>query len=131
MASEFDILHFHIDQFHFPIFHEYGADGPSLPCTAARIFPDLHTSLSTAFPTCRWSRSRTRNAQPIPDANFVGTDLSRPAAQTYAPYARAAGRLPARFSVVYSPEKRVDRAIAHRACRGLAAEDCRQGRSRG
>jgi hypothetical protein len=36
MASHFDVLHFHIDQFHFPLFS--GRSSPTVqPCTATRI----------------------------------------------------------------------------------------------
>jgi glycosyltransferase involved in cell wall biosynthesis len=54
MASQFDILHFHIDQFHFPIFHD----------RASRALTTLHGRqdladlrvLYGAFPECRWCR---------------------------------------------------------------------------
>ena len=39
-ADEFDILHFHIDHFHFPVFRSM-AKKRSRPCTAVRICPTI------------------------------------------------------------------------------------------
>ena len=48
MASGFDILHFHIDQFHFPIFHEM-AHRTVTTLHGRQDLPDLH-HLYRGFP---------------------------------------------------------------------------------
>ena len=76
-ADEFDILHFHIDQFHFPLFRTIA--GRTVTTLHGRQdLPDLHSALCGASTTCRWSRSRTTSAGPVPNANFAGTVLPRP-----------------------------------------------------
>jgi glycosyltransferase involved in cell wall biosynthesis len=60
-AEDFDIVHFHVDQFHFPLFK----------AMANRTVTTLHggrTSRTSnpcisGSPTCRWFRSRMRSAR--------------------------------------------------------------------
>jgi hypothetical protein len=55
LAEEFDILHFHIDQYHFPLFREMA--GRTVTTLHGRQeLPDLKRSIS-ALARCRWSRS--------------------------------------------------------------------------
>ena len=91
--------------------------------------PDLH-HLYRGFPEMPLVSISNAQRAPIPDANFAGTvyhglprDLLTPTLEPRGGYLAFLGRI--------SPEKRVDRAIAHRPRRRLAAEDRRQGRSRG
>jgi hypothetical protein len=60
----FDILHFHTDLVHFPVFS--GTGNPTLTTLHGRqdLFelPDFYKS----FPTCRWFRSRMPSASPFP-----------------------------------------------------------------
>jgi Glycosyltransferase Family 4 len=62
MAAQFDILHFHIDQFHFPIFH----DRPLHALTTLhgrQDLPDLKVLAGmTTFPKCRLSQYHRRSA---------------------------------------------------------------------
>ena len=108
MASQFDVLHFHIDQFHFPIFHEL----------ASRTVTTLHgrqdltdlKHLYLGFPDMPLVSISDAQRRPIPDANFAGTvyhglptDLLTPTLSARGGYLAFLGRI--------SPEKRVDRAI--------------------
>jgi glycosyltransferase involved in cell wall biosynthesis len=115
-ADHFDVLHFHIDYLHFPLFRS----------EAARILTTLHGRLDLPglLPFyLRFSEMplvSVSNAQqaPLRQANFMGTvhhglpiDLHRP---TFAPrgdYLAFLGRL--------SPEKRPDRAIAIARAAGM------------
>ena len=108
MAPQFDVLHFHIDQFHFPIFHEH----------AQRTVTTLHgrqdlldlKHLYAAFPEMPLVSISDAQRGPIPSANFAGTvyhglptDLLTPTLHARGGYLAFLGRI--------SPEKRVDRAI--------------------
>jgi glycosyltransferase involved in cell wall biosynthesis len=115
MASEFDILHFHIDQFHFPIFNEM-ARRTVTTLHGRQDLPDLH-HLYRGFPDMPLVSISDAQRAPIPDANFVGTvyhGLPRDLTLTLEPrggYLAFLGRI--------SPEKRVDRAIAIARAVGL------------
>ena len=106
-ASDFDILHFHIDLFHFPLFRSL----------EARTLTTLHgrQDLSDLKPFYyRFSKMplvsiSAAQRRPLPHANFVATihhgipaDLHRPAFERGS-YLAFLGRI--------SPEKRPDRAI--------------------
>jgi glycosyltransferase involved in cell wall biosynthesis len=109
MAPHFDILHFHIDQFHFPLFH----DRPRRALTTLhgrQDLPDLKV-LYDGFPEMPLVAVSQAQRRPIPDANFVGTvshgiprDLFGPTLMPRGGYLAFLGRI--------SPEKGVDRAIA-------------------
>jgi glycosyltransferase involved in cell wall biosynthesis len=116
MASEFDVLHFHIDQFHFPIFREL----------AQRTITTLHgrqdlydlQQLYAGFPEMPLVSISDAQRMPIPDANFVGTvqhglprGLLTPTLNPRGGYLAFLGRI--------APEKRVDRAIAIARAVGL------------
>jgi len=106
-AEEFDVLHFHIDLFHFPLFRSL----------AARTLTTLHGrqdledlqpfySRFGAMPLVSISNNQRK---PLPHANFVKTiyhgipaDLHRPSFEPGS-YVAFLGRI--------SPEKRPDRAI--------------------
>jgi glycosyltransferase involved in cell wall biosynthesis len=107
MASGFDILHFHIDQFQFPLFNEMA--GRTVTTLHGRQdLPDLH-HLYRGFPDMPLVSISNAQRAPIPDANFVATvyhGLPRDLTPTPSPergYLAFLGRI--------SPEKRVDRAI--------------------
>lgn len=73
MAPQFDILHFHIDQFHFPIFH----DRPLHALTTLhgrQDLPDLKV-LYDGFPAMPLLSISQAQHEPIANANFVGTVL--------------------------------------------------------
>ena len=115
MASEFDILHFHIDQFHFPIFHET-AHRTVTTLHGRQDLPDLH-HLYRGFPEMPLVSISDAQRTPIRDANFAGTvyhGLPRDLTLTLDPrggYLAFLGRI--------SPEKRVDRAVAIARAAGL------------
>jgi glycosyltransferase involved in cell wall biosynthesis len=106
-AQEFDVLHFHIDLFHFPLFRSL----------SARTLITLHgrQDLEDLKPFyCRFGEMplvsvSNDQRKPLPHANFVATvhhgipaDLHRPSLE-HGSYVAFLGRI--------SPEKRPDRAI--------------------
>jgi glycosyltransferase involved in cell wall biosynthesis len=115
-ADDFDILHFHIDYLHFPLFRS----------EAKRTVTTLHgrQDLADHMPFYRRfsnmplvSISDAQRA-PLPRANFVGTvyhglplDLHKPRCTPARGYLAFLGRI--------SPEKRPDRAIAIARAAGL------------
>src|SRR5437763_11161203 len=108
-AEDFDILHFHIDQFHFPLFRRMAHR--TLTTTHGRQdLPDLKP-LYVGFSDMPLVSISDAQRLPIPQANFVATvyhgiptQLHRPNYQPGDGYLAFLGRI--------SPEKRPDRAIA-------------------
>jgi len=109
MAHEFDILHFHIDQFHFPLFRTMAAR--TLTTLHGRQdMPDLK-ALYDGFPEMPLVSISMAQRAPIADANFAGQvphgiprDLLTAMPVVRGGYLAFLGRI--------CPEKRVDRAIA-------------------
>jgi glycosyltransferase involved in cell wall biosynthesis len=116
-AACFDVLHFHVDTLHLPVFN---GD------LAHRTVTTLHNRLDSGDLKSLYEGFRqmplvsVSDAQrsPIPDANFAGTvlhglpkDLLAPTLQPCGGYLAFLGRI--------SPEKRVDRAIAIARAVGL------------
>jgi len=107
-AADFDILHFHIDQFHFPLFRPIA--GRTVTTLHGRQdLPDLRP-LYIGFDDMPLVSISHAQRRPIPTANFVATihhgiplGLHRPSAQVRGGYLAFLGRI--------SPEKRPDRAI--------------------
>ena len=92
LADEFDILHFHIDQFHFPAVSADRAIGPSPRCTAARTCTISSRSI-VGFSDMPLVSISDAQRKPIPNANFVATvSMAFPSPDAPA-YARAARRL--------------------------------------
>jgi glycosyltransferase involved in cell wall biosynthesis len=60
-ADEFDILHFHIDQFHFPCFDIVGRTVTTLHGRQTSLICTRFMRVPT---TCRWSRSPTPSVAP-------------------------------------------------------------------
>jgi len=109
MASEFDILHFHIDQFHFPFFSEI-AHRTVTTLHGRQDLPDL-AHLYRGFPEMPLVSISNAQRAPVLDASFIATvyhglprDLLTPTLRPRGGYLAFIGRI--------SPEKRVDRAIA-------------------
>src|SRR6476659_989668 len=106
-ADNFDILHFHIDQFHFPLFRPLA--GRTLTTVHGRQdLPDL-LALYVGFDDMPLVSISGAQRAPVPRANFAGTvhhgipvDLHR-AGTGAGGYLAFLGRI--------SPEKRPDRAI--------------------
>lgn len=117
MASQFDVLHFHTDNLHFPVFA--GA-------LAARSVTTLHSRqdgrdldiLYRAFPQMPLVSISDAQRKPVRHANFAGTVqhglprcLLPLTSQPSGGYLAFLGRI--------SPEKRLDRAIAIARAAGL------------
>src|SRR5688572_4626053 len=108
-ADEFDILHFHIDQFHFPLFRSIA--GRTVTTLHGRQdMPDL-PPLYVGFDDMPLVSISNAQRLSIPNANFAATvyhglpqTLRPPAAPVQRDYVAFLGRI--------SPEKRPDRAIA-------------------
>ena len=107
-ADEFDILHFHLDGFHFPVFRG----------RSARVFTTLHgrqdlpplKSFYRRFVEYPLISISDHQRLPVAEANFVATihhglplDLHHPTLQPAGDYLAFLGRI--------SPEKGVERAI--------------------
>ena len=107
-VDDFDILHFHIDQFHFPLFRPLA--GHTVTTVHGRQdLPDLRP-LYFGFNEMPLVSISNGQRTPIPSANFVATvyhglplDLHRPIFNPRGGYLAVLGRI--------SPEKGVDRAI--------------------
>ncbi len=108
-ADDFDVLHFHIDYLHFPLFRS----------ESARILTTLHSRLDLPdhlqfylrFPEMPLVSVSNAQRRPLRRANFAATvyhglpvDLHRPTFDACGGYLAFLGRI--------SPEKRPDRAIA-------------------
>src|SRR5262245_62176062 len=109
-AAEFDILHFHIDQFHFPLFEEMAARAIT-PIHGRQVLPNLQ-NLYPGFPSMQLVSISEAQRRPLTGgAPFAATvyhglprDLLPPSLVPRGGYLAFLGRI--------SPEKRVDRAIA-------------------
>jgi glycosyltransferase involved in cell wall biosynthesis len=108
LAEEFDILHFHIDQLHFPLFRKMA--GVTVTTLHGRQdCPDLKP-LYLGFSEMPLVSISNEQRRPIANANFVATvhhgipaDLHTPIFNPRGGYVAFLGRI--------SPEKRPDRAI--------------------
>jgi glycosyltransferase involved in cell wall biosynthesis len=107
-ADEFDILHFHIDAYHFPLFRERAGRTVTTLHGRQDLF-DLHP-LYVAFSEMPLVSISEAQRKPIPNANFVATvhhglplDPHQPIYEPRGGYVVFLGRI--------SPEKRPDRAI--------------------
>jgi glycosyltransferase involved in cell wall biosynthesis len=107
-AEDFDILHFHIDQFHFPLFR-YMAERTVTTAHGRQDLPDL-VPLYVGFNDMPLVAISDAQRKPVASANFVATvhhglplDLHKPIFQPRGGYLAFLGRI--------SPEKRPDRAI--------------------
>jgi glycosyltransferase involved in cell wall biosynthesis len=107
-AGEFDILHFHIDQFHFPLFRPIA--GRTVTTLHGRQdLPDL-LPLYVGFEDMPLVSISNAQRVPVPNANFAATvyhgvpaGLHRLVTEPRGGYLAFLGRI--------SPEKRPDRAI--------------------
>jgi glycosyltransferase involved in cell wall biosynthesis len=115
-ADSFDILHFHIDQFHFPLFRSMS--GRTVTTLHGRQdLPDLH-ALYLGFSEMPLVSISMAQRTPIPTANFVANvphglplNLLQPVMQPRGGYLAFLGRI--------APEKRPDRAIAISRATGM------------
>ncbi len=107
-ADEFDVLHFHIDQFHFPLFRPI-ANRTVTTTHGRQDLPDMKP-LYLGFSDMPLVSISNAQRRPVPTANFVATvyhgipaQLHKPTYQPREGYLAFLGRI--------SPEKRPDRAI--------------------
>ena len=107
-AHEFDIIHFHIDQFQFPLFRDLSRRTVTT-LHGRQDLPDLHPLYKHFKDMPLVSISNAQRA-PVPDASFVATvqhglpaDLLPRTLHSHGGYLAFLGRI--------SPEKRADRAI--------------------
>jgi len=107
-AHEFDIIHFHIDQFQFPLFRDVSHRAVTT-LHGRQDLPDLYPLYMHFNEMPLISISNAQRA-PVPDASFIATvqhglpvDLLSRSLHSQGGYLAFLGRI--------SPEKRVDRAI--------------------
>ena len=115
-AHLFDIVHFHIDAFHMPLFRDLVFKTVTT-LHGRQDLPDL-AHLYRAFPDMPLVSISNAQRQPIPDANFIRTihhglpaDLLKPNYDPRGGYLAFLGRI--------SQEKGPDRAIAMASALGL------------
>ena len=116
MADEFDILHFHIDQFHFPLFRPIA----NRTVTTLHGRQDLHDlkPLYVGFSDMPLVSISNSQRKPIANANFAATVYHGLPLQTLKPTYQPSGNYVA-FLGRISPEKRPDRAIRIAQALGL------------
>jgi glycosyltransferase involved in cell wall biosynthesis len=109
MAPQFDMLHFHIDQFHFPLFRDI-ANRAVTTLHGRQDLPDM-PPLYAGFQEMPLVSISNAQRTPVPDANFVATvfhglprNLLTPTLNPRGGYLAFLGRI--------SPEKGIERAIA-------------------
>jgi glycosyltransferase involved in cell wall biosynthesis len=108
-ADEFDVLHFHIDYLHFPLFRSESVR--ILTTLHGRLDLPDHIQFYLRFPEMPLVSVSNAQRTPLRRANFVATvyhglplDLHKPTFDARSGYLAFLGRI--------SPEKRPDRAIA-------------------
>ena len=127
MASQFDVLHFHIDQFHFPIFHELAARTVTT-LHGRQDLPDLK-QLYAGFPDMPLVSISDAQRGPIPDANFAGTVYHGLPPDLLTPTLARARRI-SRFPRAHLAGKARRPCHRDRARRWPSAQDRGQSRSR-
>jgi glycosyltransferase involved in cell wall biosynthesis len=108
-ADDFDVLHFHIDQYHFPLFRPI-ARRTVTTLHGRQDLPDL-LPLYVGFDEMPLVSVSDAQRRPLPNANFAGTVHHGIPMHLHHGTARARGGYLA-FLGRISPEKRPDRAIA-------------------
>jgi glycosyltransferase involved in cell wall biosynthesis len=108
-ADEFDLLHFHIDQFHFPLFRSI-ADRTVTTLHGRQDLPDL-APLYLGFGDMPLVSISNYQRRPIPGANYAATVYHGIPERLHAATAKPRGHYVA-FLGRISPEKRPDRAIS-------------------
>jgi glycosyltransferase involved in cell wall biosynthesis len=108
LADEFDVLHFHIDQFHFPLFRPIA----NRTVTTLHGRQDLHDlkPLYVGFSDMPLVSISNSQRKPIANANFAATVYHGLPVQMLKPTYKPSGNYVA-FLGRISPEKRPDRAI--------------------
>jgi glycosyltransferase involved in cell wall biosynthesis len=116
-AEHFDIVHFHIDQLHFPLFKSM-ADRTVTTLHGRQDIPDLKP-LYLGFPDMPLVSISDAQRKPVPTANFVATVAHGIPSDLYTPIFTPRGGYVA-FLGRISPEKRPDRAIRIARSLGIA-----------
>jgi glycosyltransferase involved in cell wall biosynthesis len=127
MSEEFDILHFHIDQSHFPVFRPLAVRTVTT-LHGRQDLPDL-VPLYLGFDDMPLVSISNDQRRPVQDANFVATiyhgiptKLQHPVGGRVGDYVAFLGRI--------SPEKRPDRAISIARALALPLKIAAKGRPR-
>ncbi len=107
-ASEFDVIHFHSDILHLPLFNDRGA--ATLTTLHGRLDLDDLEDFYRRFPDMPLVSISRSQQQQLPDAHWVGTVPHGMPAHDYPFCARAQGGYLA-FLGRAAPEKGLDRAI--------------------
>jgi hypothetical protein len=126
-VDDFDVLHFHIDQFHFPLFRSI-ADRTVTTLHGRQDLPDL-LPLYLGFGDMPLVSISDAQRRPVPEANFAGTvHHGNPGAST-SRHSGGACELPRISRPDLAGETSRPRHL-HRACARDSAQDCCQGRPR-
>lgn len=115
-ANEFDVIHFHIDLWHFPLIRDI-ADRTVTTLHGRLDLPDLKPFYA-AFPEMPLVSISDSQRRPLPPVNWVGT-VPHGLPQDLLPFSARGGSGYLAFLGRISPEKRPDRAIEIAARAGL------------
>lgn len=107
-ADEFDIIHFHIDLWHFPLIRDF-ADRTVTTLHSRLDLPDLKPFYA-AFPEIPLVSISNSQRRPLPPVNWVGT-VPHGLPQDRLPFSARGESGYLAFLGRISPEKRPDRAI--------------------
>ena len=116
-AADFDILHFHIDYLHFPLFRSKAARTVTT-LHGRQDLPD-HMPFYRRFSDMPLVSISNAQRRPLGTANFVGTVYHGLPLDLHKPSGKAAAGGYLAFLGRISPEKRPDRAIAIARAAGL------------
>lgn len=108
-ADEFDIIHFHTDYLHWPLFRDMA--GRTLTTLHGRLDLGFLKPAFAGFPEMPLVSISNDQRQPFPDANWVST-IYHGLPNDLLPYCEAPSRDYLAFVGRICPEKRVDRAIS-------------------
>jgi glycosyltransferase involved in cell wall biosynthesis len=108
LENEFDLLHFHIDYLHFPLFRSLA--GRTVTTLHGRQDLPDNKAIFIEFDDMPLVSISASQRKPIPEANFVGNVYHGLPTNVLQPNDNPAGRYLA-FIGRISPEKRPDRAI--------------------
>ena len=107
-ASEFDVVHFHIDYLHFPLFRQHA--GKTLTTLHGRLDLPFLNPIFRHFQGMPLVSISMHQRQPMPYANWVG-NVQHGLPSDLLPYQEAPSWDYLAFLGRICPEKRVDRAI--------------------
>ena len=106
-AEEFDVLHFHLDYYPFSLFSRQST--PFITTLHGRLDLPEHQAVFDTFPDAPVISISNAQRRPVPQADWVQHDSSRPAGRLLEPQPATPSYLA--FLGRIAPEKAIDHAI--------------------